>query len=53
MNFLLAGEGSSDLGALSFDGTLKKGAMTLLIDTIAEKKLRYNTGLSACYRKSA
>ena len=37
MNFLLAGEGSSDLGTLSSDGSLKKGAMTLLVDTIAEK----------------
>lgn len=38
MKFLLAGEGSSDLGTLSFDDTLKKGAMTLLVDCIAEKK---------------
>lgn len=37
MKFLLAGEGSSDLGTLSYDGTLKKGAMTLLVDAIAEK----------------
>lgn len=36
MKFLLAGEGSSDLGTLSLNGTLKKGAMTLLIDCIAE-----------------
>ena len=46
MNFLLAGEGSSDLGTLSFDGTLKKGAMTLLIDTIAEK----NYGITPDYQ---
>ncbi len=37
MKFLLAGEGSSDLGSMHPDGTLKKGAMTLLIDVIAQK----------------
>ena len=37
MKFLLAGEGSSDLGTMLPDGTLKKGAMTLLVDAIADK----------------
>ena len=36
MNFLLAGEGNSDLGALAYDGSIKKGAMTYIIDTIVE-----------------
>ena len=37
MKFILAGEGSSDLGTTLPDGTLKKGAMTLLVDAIADK----------------
>jgi len=37
MKFLLAGEGSSDLGALLPDETLRKGAMTFLVDAIAKK----------------
>ena len=37
MKFLLAGEGSSDLGTNLLDGTLKKGAMTFLIDAISKR----------------
>ena len=37
MKFILAGEGSSDLGTILPDETLKKGAMTFLVDAIAEK----------------
>lgn len=38
MKFLISGEGSSDLGTLDSDGSLKKGAMTFVIDAIARHK---------------
>jgi len=36
MFFVLSGEGASDLGTKDLDGTLKKGAMTFILDRLCE-----------------
>ncbi len=36
MTFVLSGEGSSDLGTNNVDGTLKKGAMTFILDRLCK-----------------
>jgi hypothetical protein len=38
MNFLLAGEGSSDLGSLDTDGSLKKGPMAFVVDALCQSE---------------
>ncbi len=41
MLFVISGEGSSDLGTKYPDGTLKKGAMTLILDRLCEINCGY------------